>query len=138
MSELDKKIYNAIKRLDWYFGQHKYIICGSVGLYMQGIDLGREPHDLDLIIPGKKRFGLFRLFNIVKKRSGFILDFPLRPLEDNEEVKVIDFNGLTVKVQTKEDILKCKEIIVEKHLYYDNGMEKQKQDIEKIKNIIYE
>lgn len=136
MSELDQRIYNAIKRLDEYFGQHKYIICGSVALYMQGIDLGRELHDLDLIIPDRPLQTLIRLFRIAYKQSGFILDFPKRPLEGKEEIIIIDFNGLSVKVQTKEDILKCKRIIVKNHLYYDKGEMKQKQDIEKLKNII--
>ena len=45
MDELDQRIYNAIKRLDWYFGEKKYVICGSVGLYIQGINLNREFHD---------------------------------------------------------------------------------------------
>lgn len=133
MKELDERICNAIKRLDEYFGQHNYIICGSVGLYIQGIDLGRVPHDIDLIILNKSRIGLFRLFNIVKKRSGFILDFPKRPLENQEQITTVVFNGLSVNVQTKSQILRCKEMIVENHLYYDNGLEKQKKDIEKIK-----
>ena len=67
MKELDKRICNAIKRLDEYFGKHKYIICGSVGLYIQGVDLGRVPHDLDLIIPDRPLQTLIRLFRIAYK-----------------------------------------------------------------------
>ena len=136
MKELDERICNAIKRLDEYFGKHKYIICGSVGLYIQGVDIGREPHDLDLIILDRPIRSLIRLFRIAYKQSGFILDFPIRPLEGNESIITIEFQGYSVRVQTKEDILKCKKLIVKNHLYYDKGEMKQKQDIEKLKNII--
>ena len=32
MDGLDNRICNAIKRLDWYFGEKNYVICGSVAL----------------------------------------------------------------------------------------------------------
>lgn len=134
MKELDKRICNAIKRLNDYFGEQKYIICGSVGLYIQGIDLGREPHDLDIIIPNNRDQGLLkRLFRIAYKSSGFILDFPIRPLQGNEEIIIVKFNGLTVNVQEKHNILLCKQIIVNNHLFASKSEEKQKQDILKIK-----
>ena len=136
MRKLDERVYNAIKRLDEYFGKHKYVICGSVGLYIQGIYLGREPHDLDLIILDKPLQAVKRLFRIAYKQSGFMLDFPKRPLEGNECIITAEFQGLSVRVQSKEDILKCKQIIVKNHLYYDKGEMKQKQDIEKLKDII--
>lgn len=135
MKKLDTRICNAIKRLDEYFGKYEYVICGSVGLYLQGIDLGREPHDLDLIIPDKPRERFLRLWDIVYSSSEFKLDFPIRPLEGKEEILKINFHGLDVKVQSKANIIQCKNIIVDKHLYYDNGEKKQKQDIEKLKEL---
>lgn len=133
MSELDKRIYNAIKRLDEYFGPLNYVICGSVGLYIQGIYLDREPHDLDIIIPDNKDPGLLkRLFRIAYKSSGFILDFPIRPLYENEKVITVKFNGITINVQEKHNILLCKQVIIDNHLYTSKAEEKQKQDILKI------
>lgn len=135
MKKLDTRICNAIKRLDEYFGKYKYVICGSVGLYLQGIDLGREPHDFDLFIPGESRKRFQRLWDIAYSASGFMLDFPFRPLEGKEEILNITFHGLDVKVQSKANIIQCKNIIVDKHLYYDKGEKKQKQDIEKLKEL---
>lgn len=134
MKELDERICNAIKRLDEYFGPLNYVICGSIGLYIQGIYLDREPHDLDIIIPNNRDQGLLkRLFRIAYKSSGFILDFPIRPLQGNEEIITVKFNDLTVNVQEKHNILLCKQIIVNNHLFASKSEEKQKQDILKIK-----
>ena len=116
MTELDTRICNAIKRLNDYFGEQKYIICGSVGLYIQGIDLGREPHDFDIFIPGESRKRFQRLWDIAYSASGFMLDFPFRPLEGKEEILNITFHGLDVNVQSKANIMQCKNIIVDKHL----------------------
>lgn len=139
MSELDKRIYNAIKRLDWYFGPFNYIICGSVGLYMQDIDLKRDFHDMDIIIPGKKRIYLLRLWRLILVQSGFKLDFPEIPdLEQEQmperEILEMDFNGLKVKVQEKNDILRYKKVVADKSLWSDIDNQKQKEDIEKIKH----
>ena len=139
MSELDKIIYNAIKRLDWYFGPFNYIICGSVGLYMQDIDLKRDFHDMDIIIPGKKRIYLLRLWRLILVQSGFKLDFPEIPdLEQEQmperEILEMDFNGLKVKVQEKNDILRYKKVVADKSLWSDIDNQKQKEDIEKIKH----
>lgn len=135
MKELDKRICNAIKRLDEYFGKHKYIICGSVGLYIQGIDLGREPHDFDIFIPNRRREYLLRLFRLIIAQSDWILDFPKRPLEGQEVINDFKFHGLNVKCQTIESIMECKQAIVKNRdlSYDDKYYNKQQQDIEKIK-----
>ena len=138
MSELDKKIYNAIKRLDWYFGTLNYVICGSIGLYMQGIDLKRNIHDMDVIIPGVKRKYLIRLWRLIWKQSGFYLDFPEIPEDEQEqmperEIIEIDFHGLKVKEKKKQDILRYKEIVANKMLWSDFSNQKQKEDVKKIK-----
>jgi hypothetical protein len=65
MNELDQRIYKAINRLDEYFGEKKYVICGSVGLYIQGIKLDREFHDFDILIPGTERKYLLRLWRLI-------------------------------------------------------------------------
>ena len=138
MSDLDKRIYNAIKRLDWYFGEKKYVICGSVGLYIQGIDLKRDFHDLDLYIPGTERQQLLRLWRLVYTQSGFKLDFPYIPKEYQDimperEIIEVEFFGLPVNVQEKKDILRYKQIVIENSLWTDFNNKKQKEDIEKIK-----
>ena len=135
MKELDKRICNAIKRLNDYFGECRYVICGSIGLYIQGIDLGRIPHDFDIFIPNKRRESLLRLFRLIITQSDWILDFPKRPLEGKEIIKDFEFHGLKVKCQTVESIMECKEAIVrDRNLSYNEGYyDKQKQDIEKIK-----
>lgn len=138
MSELDKRIYNAIKRLDWYFGTLNYVICGSIGLYMQGIDLKRDFHDMDIIIPGVKRENLLRLWRLVWTQSGFRLDFPEIPEEEQNlmperEIIEMDFYGLKVKVQEKQDILRYKEIVADKKLWSGFSNQKQKEDVKKIK-----
>lgn len=138
MSELDQRIYNAIKRLDWYFGPLNYVICGSIGLYMQGIDLKRNIHDMDVIIPGVKRKYLIRLWRLIWKQSGFYLDFPEIPEDEQEqmperEIIEIDFHGLNVKVQEKQDILRYKEIVADKMLWSDFSNQKQREDVKKIK-----
>ena len=138
MNELDKRIYNAIKRLDWYFGPLNYVICGSVGLYMQGIDLKRDFHDMDIIIPGVKRENLLRLWRLVWTQSGFRLDFPEIPEVEQaqmpeREIIEMDFNGLKVKVQEKKDILRYKEVVAVKSLWSDFDNKKQEADIKKIK-----
>ena len=138
MSELDQRIYNAIKRLDWYFGPLNYVICGSIGLYMQGIDLKRNIHDMDVIIPGVKRKYLIRLWRLIWKQSWFYLDFPEIPEDEQEqmperEIIEIDFHGLNVKVQEKQDILRYKEIVADKRLWSDFSNQKQREDVKKIK-----
>ena len=138
MSELDQRIYNAIKRLDWYFGPLNYVICGSIGLYMQGIDLKRNIHDMDVIIPGVKRKYLIRLWRLIWKQSGFYFDFPEIPEDEQEqmperEIIEIDFHGLNVKVQEKQDILRYKEIVADKRLWSDFSNQKQREDVKKIK-----
>ena len=138
MNELDKRIYNAIKRLDWYFGPLNYVICGSVGLYMQGIDLKRDFHDMDIIIPGVKRENLLRFWRLVWTQSGFRLDFPEIPEVEQaqmpeREIIEMDFNGLKVKVQEKKDILRYKEVVAVKSLWSDFDNKKQEADIKKIK-----
>ena len=138
MSELDQRIYNAIKRLDWYFGPLNYVICGSIGLYMQGIDLKRNIHDMDVIIPGVKRKYLIRLWRLIWKQSGFYLDFPEIPEDEQEqmperEIIEIDFHGLNVKVQEKQDILRYKEIVADKMLWSDFSNQKQRENVKKIK-----
>ena len=65
MDGLDNRICNAIKRLNWYFGEKNYVICGSVALYIQGVDLGRVPHDFDVFIPNKNRELFLRLFRLI-------------------------------------------------------------------------
>lgn len=138
MKELDKRICNAIKRLDEYFGKHKYIICGSVALYIQGIDLGREPHDFDIFIPNKRREPLLRLFRLIIAQSNWILDFPKRPLEGKEVINDLVFHGLNIKCQSVKSIMDCKYAIInDRDLSYNDGYyDKQKQDIEKIKLIL--
>lgn len=135
MSDLDSRICIAIDKLDQKFGQLGYIICGSVALYIQGIDLGREPHDFDIIIPNTNEENYKRYFNLVRD-SGFILDFPFKPLNGKEEISKFSFNGKYVNCQTIKSILQCKEIIVQKNLYYNDGFKKQQKDIEKLKSIL--
>lgn len=138
MSELDERICKAIDKLDKLFGNLNYVICGSISLYIQGIDLGRIPHDFDIFIPKEKnRHRLMKYFHSIYIRSGFVLDFPFRPLEGKEEVIEIIFFGKTIKCQTPKNILECKEYIVQNHLYYDKGEKKQQDDIEKLKLILH-
>lgn len=138
MNELDERIYNAIKRLDWYFGPLNYVICGSVGLYIQGIVLKRNFHDMDVLIPGTKRRFLLRLWRLILKQSNFLLDFPEIPDSEQDQMPErefieMDFNGLKVKVQEKNDILRYKKVVADKSLWSDIDNQKQKDDIEKIK-----
>lgn len=137
MSELDKRICAAIERLDQKFGPLTYVICGSIGLYIQGVDLGRDFHDIDIFIPGKKRELYLRFFRLVYNQSGFKLDFLKRYFEDEEIIVETDFYGHKILVQEKTDILLAKEKIVEQHLYVErNNLYKQRNDIEKIKLIL--
>lgn len=135
MSELDNRICNAIKRLNEYFGERKYVICGSVALYIQGIDLGRTPHDFDIFIPNKQRKYFLRLFRMIVTQSGWILDFPKRPLEGQEVIEDFEFHNLKVKCQTVKSIMECKQAIVKDRdlSYNDKYYVKQQHDIEKIK-----
>lgn len=135
MSELDTRICNAIKRLNEYFGERKYVICGSIALYIQGIDLERIPHDFDIFIPNKHRKYFLRLFRLIITQSDWILDFPERPLEGQEVVDDFEFYGLKIKCQTIESIMECKQAIVENRdlSYNEKYYVKQQQDIEKIK-----
>lgn len=138
MNELDQRIYNAIKRLDWYFGEKKYVICGSVGLYIQGINLNREFHDFDILIPGIERKYLIRLWRLIFKQSGFKLDFPEIPKTYQDtmpEREFIDmkFHDLPIRVQTVNDILRYKQIVADNNIWSDFSNQKQKEDIKKIK-----
>lgn len=138
MSELDERICKAINRLDWYFGQFNYIICGSIGLYIQGIDLKREFSDFDILVPGEKRNKLLRLWRLIWVQSGFKLDFP-EIIESEQkqmperEIIEMDFYNLKIKIQEKNDILRYKKIVADKQLWSDLSNQKHKQDIEKIK-----
>lgn len=135
MLELDSRICNAIKRLNDYFGERNYVICGSIALYIQGLDLGRVPHDFDIFIPNKHRKYFLRLFRLIIAQSDWLLDFPERPLEGQEVIGDFEFHGLKVKCQTVESILECKQaILADRNLSYsDKYYNKQQQDIEKIK-----
>ena len=138
MSELDERICKAINRLDWYFGQFNQIICGSVGLYIQGIDLKRNFHDLDILVPGVNRKSLLRLWRLIWVQSGFKLDFP-EIIESEQkqmperEIIEMDFYNLKIKIQEKNDILRYKKVVADKQLWSDLSNKKHKQDIEKIK-----
>ena len=105
---------------------------------MQGIDLKRDFHDMDIIIPGVKRENLLRLWRLVWTQSGFRLDFPEIPKVEQaqmpeREIIEMDFNGLKVKVQEKKDILRYKEVVAVKSLWSDFDNKKQEADITKIK-----
>lgn len=138
MNELDQRIYKAINRLDEYFGEKKYVICGSVGLYIQGIKLDREFHDFDILIPGTERKYLLRLWRLIFAQSGFKLDFPEIPKvyqDTMPEREFIDmeFHGLPIKVQTVNDILRYKQVVADNSIWSDFSNWKQKADIQKIK-----
>lgn len=138
MLAIDQRICNAIKRLNDYFGECRYVICGSVSLYIQGINLDRVPHDFDIFIPNRNREHLLRLFRLIIAQSDWILDFPKRPLEGKEVIDDFEFNGLKIKCQTVQSILECKEAIIQNRelSHSDEYYEKQKNDIEKIKLIL--
>lgn len=138
MSELDTKIYNAIKRLDWYFGPLNYVICGSVGLYIQGINLERAFHDFDILVPGVERKYLLRLWRLVFKQSGFKLDFPEIPktfqdMMPERQFIEMKFQDLPIKVQEVNDILRYKQVVADNNIWSDFSNQKQKEDIQKIK-----
>ena len=138
MDGLDNRICNAIKRLNWYFGEKNYVICGSVALYIQGVDLGRVPHDFDIFIPDKNRELFLRLFRLIIGQTEWLLDFPRRPLEGKEIIGDFEFQGLNVKCQTAASILECKKLFIsDKSLSANEDFyNKQTQDIEKITEFI--
>ena len=49
------------------------------------------------------------------------------------EIIEMEFYGLKVKVQEKQDILRYKEIVANKMLWSDFSNQKQKEDVKKIK-----
>ena len=138
MDGLDNRICNSIKRLILYFGDNNYVICGSVALYIQGVDLGRVPHDFDVFIPDKNRELFLRLFRLIIGQTEWLLDFPRRPLEGKEIIGDFEFQGLNVKCQTVTSILECKKLFIsDKSLSANEDFyNKQKQDIEKITEFI--
>lgn len=47
--ELDAKMMATIKYLDSYYGVNQYVIVGSAGLVMQGVNIGHPIGDIDIV-----------------------------------------------------------------------------------------
>ena len=75
--DIKERILLAYDKVRRYAPQHKWVLCGSAAMLLQGIDLGRTPHDVDLYIANDKTNEYLkykRFFNFAHHDYGLKLD----------------------------------------------------------------
>jgi hypothetical protein len=106
MNEIDKIILDSYQYLS-SLGLGRFVYSGSYGLYLNGIDLGREFHDLDIEFPD---------LSLEEKKA---LKFEFTPeiervLHIRQDLKFEekDWNGIKLLVFTPESIIAAKRHIL--------------------------
>lgn len=117
--------------------EHRFAFCGSCGLYLQGISLGRELHDIDIKFPDldfNEALSLGLEFNPK-------LDVLDEYKPENAKYIEVELNGEKLVVETVESIISYKrdmlDYLAHKAKIMDESRirqrEKQTRDLEYLK-----
>lgn len=106
MNEVDKIILDSYQYLS-SLNIGRFIYSGSYGLYINGIDLGRDLYDIDIRFPD---LTLEEKHNLKLEFSPHIDKLPER-LKFGEEIwEEKDFHGVKLLVFTPESIVRAKQV----------------------------
>lgn len=121
---------------DWYnilvkrFPELTLAVSGTHALQLQGINLKREPHDLDLMIVHSYNTKVLekyrRFFRFLYKYEGPYIDWMEEKWETSDE-DFITIDGILCS--TVEGIIKAKQILIDSGRLSDDKMEKHRNDI---------
>ena len=106
MNEINQIILDSYQYLS-SLGIGRFVYSGSYGLYLNGIDIGRELHDLDIELPD---LSLNEKHNLILEFTPNINKVPKINLNFRFEEK--DWNGLKILVFTPESIVEAKQYIL--------------------------
>ena len=122
-----EKIKNIVLKLNRYL-KEKYnadiVFGGSFGFYLQGIDLGRKFHDIDVRVVG--------IDPKMLRKQEIDFDIPVHFLGNTEvplEAKELGVDGEKILVYTIQTIINCK-----KHTIWFNEHRKIKNEFTERKN----
>ena len=137
--DIKKRIVSAYDKIRKCFPQHKWILSGSAAMLLQGIDFGRTPHDIDLLIANdttNEYLNYKWLFNFLRHDYGLKLDFLHCVHPDSNEFISMDLYGVNdILMNTPQAVIKAKEYYIGNSTN-ENSIEKHKHDIETRKSKI--
>ena len=139
--DIKERILLAYDKIRRYAPQHKWVLCGSASMLLQGIEFGRPLHDIDVYIANDRTNEYLkykRLFNFTRHDYGLKLDVLYCFYPDKNDFCVMDFGDIKDVIMTfPQDEIKTKEryISITK---YEEKIKKHTHDIEIIKSKIGE
>lgn len=138
---IKERIVFAYDKVRNYIPQHKWILGGSAAMLLQGIDLGRTPHDINLLIANdttNEYLKYKRLFNFARHDYGLKLDFLICGDSDNNEFVSMDLCGVNgILMETPQAVIRAKEYYIGNSIS-ERAISKHTHDIEIIKSKIGE